>query len=303
MMGFDGFEAVAKDPTIYPKYSLEVARDAREQTLRTITSHLLTDEGDYRDLFTTPKSFLSKALGPVYGVPVPAEAPGMTSDGWMPYMFPAADGRVGILGQPSFLSLHSHPGRSSPTLRGKALREIFLCQKVPDPPGNVNFKIVQDTTNPNYKTARQRLTAHRTSATCAGCHKIMDPVGLAMENFDSIGSYRSSENGATIDTSGEIDGIGFGDAAGLGKAVHDHPATAACLVNRLFSYAVGRTPSQSESEWIKVDLESGFSASGYRWKPLLRWIATSDAFFQVSAPARPTVQSALNETSHKERGR
>ena len=128
----------------------------------------------------------------------------MSADGWMPFTLPPSDARAGILAQPSFLSLHSHPGRSSPTLRGKALREIFLCQKVPDPPGNVNFKLVQDTSNPNYKTARQRLTAHRTSPTCAGCHKIMDPVGLAMENFDSIGGFRSTENGAAIDAGGDI---------------------------------------------------------------------------------------------------
>jgi len=124
-----------------------------------------------------------------------------------------------------------HPLRRP--LRGKAVREIFLCQKLPDPPGNVNFSLVQDTKNPNYKTARQRLTAHRSAATCAGCHKIMDPIGLALENFDGAGQYRATENGAPIDASGEIDGIKFSDSVSLGQALHDNPAATACLADSI----------------------------------------------------------------------
>ena len=97
------------------------------------------------------------------------------------------------------------------------MREILLCQKVPDPPGNVNFNVVQDTNNPDYKTARERLTAHRTEPTCAGCHKIMDPIGLALENFDSSGGYRATENGAPIDASGELDGVEVHRRGGPGQ--------------------------------------------------------------------------------------
>ena len=287
MLGFDGFDNLAKDPAIYPKYSFGLATDAQEQTLRTITDHLLTRNGDYRDLFTTRDMFLSRSLGAVYGIPVDKDAPGATPDGWQPYTFPQGDPRSGILMQISFLALHSHPGRTSPTLRGKALRETILCQKVPDPPGNVNFNLVQDTKNPLYKTVRQRLEAHRTQATCAGCHKMMDPIGLSLENFDSIGTYRAGENGSSIDATGEIDGVKFSAADGLGKAVHDHPATAACLVNRMYAYAVGRTPTKSENEWLRADLMPSFAADGYRLKPpLMRDIATSDVFFRVVADPR-----------------
>src|SRR5208283_5220271 len=158
--------------------------------------------------------------------------------GWEAHEFPPGDPHVGLLTQLSFTELHSHPGRSSSTLRGKAVREIVLCQKVPDPPGNVNFTVVQDTKNPLYKTARERLTAHRTQPTCAGCHKLIDPIGLALENFDSLGTYRAAENDSAIDASGELDGVKFADSAGLGAAVRNHPATPACLVDRIFSYAV-----------------------------------------------------------------
>jgi hypothetical protein len=285
MFGFDGFDNLAKDPSIYPKYSFGLATDGQEQTLRTITNLLLRHDGDYRDVFTTRDTFMSRSLGAVYGIPVPKDAPGATPDGWQPYSFPADDPRAGILTEISYLSLHSHPGRTSPTLRGKALRETVLCQKVPDPPGNVNFNLVQDTKNPLYKTVRQRLEAHRTQATCAGCHKLMDPIGLSLENFDSIGTYRAGENGSPIDASGDIDGVKFTGAQGLGQAIHDHPATPACLVNRLYAYAVGRTPTKSESEWLRGEVMKDFTAGNYRLRPLLREIATSDVFFRVVEPA------------------
>ncbi|HTJ64647.1 MAG TPA: DUF1592 domain-containing protein [Alphaproteobacteria bacterium] len=285
MFGFDGFDNLSKDPAIYPKYSFGLATDAQEQTLRTITNLLLTHDGDYRDVFTTRDTFMSRSLGAVYGIPVPKDAPGASADGWQPYSFPPDDPRSGILMQVSYLSLHSHPGRTSPTLRGKALRETVLCQKVPDPPGNVNFNVVQDTKNPLYKTVRQRLEAHRTQPTCTGCHKMMDPIGLSLENFDSIGTYRAGENGTAIDASGEMDGVKFANAQGLGKAIHDHPATTACLVNRIYAYAVGRTPTKSESEWLRSDVMKDFSAAGYRLRPLLREIATSGVFFRVAGPA------------------
>jgi hypothetical protein len=279
MMGFDTFDTLAKDPIIYPAFLRQAADDAQEQTLRTVTDLLIAGKGDYRDLFTTRDTVMSGALGLVYDVPV------SKPDDWVPYRFAADDPRAGIITQVSFVALHSHPGRSSATLRGKAVREIFLCQKVPDPPGNVNFALVQDTKNPNYRTARQRLTAHRSAATCAGCHKIMDPMGLALENFDGAGQYRVSENDAPIDASGEIDGVRFAGAAELGKVIHDNPATPACLVSRLYGYAVGRPPVPGEKDWMQY-LQAGFAKDGYRLPDLLRLIATSDAFYAI-APASP----------------
>ena len=284
MLGFDEFDTLEKDTNIYPKFTPIVARDAKEQTLRTIVDLLLTRRGDYRDLFTTRETVLTPVLGAVYGVPVVTTTPNGAPETWVPYEYPEGDPRgVGILTHVSYVALHSHPGRSSPTLRGKALREVLLCQKVPDPPGNVNFTVVQDTKNPQFKTARERVTAHRTDPTCAGCHKLIDPMGLAMENFDSSGAYRKIENGATIDASGELDGMKFTDAAGLGKAMHDHPATTSCLVNRLYSYALGRVPAKGETDFVKY-LEKSFSAGGYRYPDLLRAIATSDAFYRVAPP-------------------
>jgi len=159
---------------------------------------------------------------------------------------------------------------------------VLLCQKVPSPPGNVEFKLVQDTNNPDYKTARARLEAHRSNAVCAGCHKIMDPMGLTLENFDSDGGYRTAENGVKIDASGSLDGVQFTDAAGLGKAIHDNPAVTSCLVSRMSSFATGRAV-ESDAPWAQA-LNKSFSGAGYRLPDLMRDIVLSDEFFKVTPP-------------------
>jgi hypothetical protein len=282
MLAFDGFNTLAKDTTLYPKFTSNMLSDAQEQTLRTIVDHLLVQKADYRDLFTTHKTFLTPLLASIYRVQ--ATFPEGVLAPWVPFDFPADIPQAGILTEASFVGLHSQPGRSSATVRGKALREVMLCQKVPDPPGNVNFNLVQDVNNPNLKTARQRLKAHATEATCSGCHKIMDPVGLALENFDTIGGYRAMENGTPIDASGELDGMKFADVQGLGKAVHDDPATTACIVNRVYEFGAGHKPNKSEAEWMKSDLQKSFEANGYKFPDLLRNIATSDVFYRAIPP-------------------
>src|SRR5262249_26221239 len=117
--GFDQFETLTKDPALFPKFSAQVSQDAREQTLRTIVALLLAHRGDYRDIFTTKKTFLTPDLAAIYRVPLVNEVPNGSPDAWRPYEFPANDPRGGILTQLAFTGLHSPPGRSSPTVRGK----------------------------------------------------------------------------------------------------------------------------------------------------------------------------------------
>lgn len=290
MLHLDDFESLTKDAQIYPKFTPDAAAEAREQTLLTIVDHLITRKGDYRDLFTTRNVFITPLLGTVYNVPVePQDEIDSVEKGWQPYQIPENDPRAGILSQISFVSLHSHPGRSSPTLRGKALREILLCQRVPDPPANVDFTLVQQTSNTVYKTARDRVMAHLQNPVCAGCHKITDPIGLALENIDSSGAYRTTENGAPIDASGELDGVKFNDPAGLGKALRNSPAVPRCLVDRLYAYGLGRTtPSQDTQK----ELLASFANDGYRVPALMQRIALSDDFYRViPATASPTKPS------------
>jgi hypothetical protein len=273
--GFEEFATLTKDTELFPKFSTQAAEDAQEQTLRTIVDLLVARRGDYRDIFTTKKTFLTQELAAVYRVPLANPLPNGSPDMWRPYEFPPDDLRGGILTHMSFTALHSPSGRGSPTLRGKAMREVILCQKVPAPPGDVDFTLVNNTTSHN--TARERLTAHATEPMCKGCHKIMDPLGLGLENFDAAGAWRTTENGALIDTGGKFDGITFKSVVELGRAIHDHPAVTSCLVNRLSAYALGRLQG---SVWLR-GLEQRFAASGYRLPELMQQIAIDKSFYEV----------------------
>ena len=274
-LGLDKFETLEKDSVIYNAFSNVVAKDAQEEVLRLVTDHVITRDQDYRDIFTTRQTFLTGPLARIYRVRV--ERP----DGaWVPHEYAPEDRRAGILTTVGFNAVASHPGRSSPTLRGKAIRESLLCQHVPDPPGDVDFTLFEDPNSPN-KTARQRLNAHATAPACAGCHKITDPIGLALENFDGIGQFRQTENGEQIDTSGDLDGSPYTDPVGLGKAMHDNAATPACVVRRLWAYAAGRAPTQANSEFSNY-LDKSFASDGFRVRSLIRRIATSDAFYTIA---------------------
>ena len=244
MLQFDGFNDLSKDPTIYPAYTVEVARDAQEQTLRTIVSHLVTDRGDYRDLFTTRTTWLTRPLGIVYRMPVASRG------GWEKAQYASDSNRSGILTDISMLALHSHPGRSSATLRGKSLREIFLCQKVPDPPANVNFTAVNETGRPG-STARMRLAEHNENPVCAGCHKLTDPLGLTLESFDGAGTFRAKENGVELDLTGRLDAAKFSGAPGLGQAMHDNPNVPLCLADKLYRSAVGLDQHLQDTTYLE----------------------------------------------------
>jgi hypothetical protein len=284
MLGFDDFAVLAKDPGIYPAFVGDTVQDAREQTLRTIVDHLLVRKLDYRDLFTTHDTFMSPSLATLYGVSTPP--------GWTPYEIPTGNERVGILTQIAFLASHAHPGRSSPTLRGKALRELLLCQTVPRPPPNVDFSLIEDPKSTMH-TARERLAAHRANPVCAGCHKITDPIGLALENFDGAGQFRETEKGAPIDASGSLDGKTFNDPAGLAQAVHDSPAVPACMVRRAYSYGTGSAIKANDKAVLPY-LYGRFAAAEYRMPDLLRTIALSRSFSHVTEGAgqAPATKSA-----------
>lgn len=279
-MGFALFDSISKDAMAYPSVTGATLADAREQTLRTIVDHLIVHNNDYRDLFTTRKTFMSMNLAVVYGV--------SGVDGWVPYEFPENSPRIGLLSQVSFLASHAHPARSSATLRGKALRELFLCQVVPPPPPNVDFSLLEDAGD-SLRTARERLGVHASNPSCAGCHKITDPMGLALENFDGAGHYRETERGATIDTSGSLDGAQFNDVAGLGQALHDHAGLPACLVKRVYAYGTGGPVRLAKDREVLTYFGERFAKAGYRLPDLMRTVALSHVFSHVvDGSAAPT---------------
>lgn len=272
MLLFEKFDELAKDPVIYPYFNQDVLQALPEQMLRTISTQLLDGDGDYRELFTTRKTWMNRPLGALYRVPVGR------SQGWVLYEFSADSDRSGLLGLAGFLAMYSHSGRSSPTLRGRAIRELLLCQPVPNPPGNVNFTAVQDTANKAMPTARIRLDAHTTDPVCAGCHKITDPIGLPLERFDGIGSFRASENDAPIDVSGAMDDARFTGADGLGKTIAASQDATMCVTSRVLEYATGRPSEDGE---LVEKLEGRFAGDGYRLRKLVEAVATLPQTYEI----------------------
>jgi hypothetical protein len=262
MLQLDTFDTVSKDSLLYPKWGSGMATSAREETLRTVIGLALHDNGDIRDLMTTRQTYIDRRLAVLYRVPFP-----FTGD-WVKYEFPADSGRSGILTQISMLSMFSHPGRSSPTKRGVALLDIFLCSPTPEPPNDVDFSVVNDPNSP-LKTLRERLMAH-------------DPVGLSIEGFDTIGGYRTTENGVPIDVSATIQGRSFSGAQGLGQYIHDNPQYTACVARRLYSY------SRGVKTWSVNDFSDAYQAfqnSGFRLRALLKSMVLSDSFYAAAPPA------------------
>lgn len=289
-LSFDGFQTLAKDTTLFPKFNSEVAAQAREQAMRTILDVVLTRDEDFRKIFTTKRTFMTPELGSIYQVPIFPLGPNGAPDAWQPYAFSANDPRGGILTQVAFTALHTPAGRSSPTIRGKALREIMLCENIPSPPGDVDFSKFALATSSSDATARVMLRVHATAPACAGCHRLMDPLGLSLENFDAAGEYRTTDHGAPIDASGTLDNVSYTNSAGLARAVAENPATSSCLVDRLTASALGRPTTAGERLWLK-QLKQSFATNGYHMKNLMRNIAQSDALYRTSTPAQAVGRS------------
>jgi Protein of unknown function (DUF1592)/Protein of unknown function (DUF1588)/Protein of unknown function (DUF1585)/Protein of unknown function (DUF1595)/Protein of unknown function (DUF1587) len=286
MLDFNMFEDLTKDPKAYPKFSLAVAEGAREQTLRVLVDQLITKNVDYRDIFTTRDSFINRALAPVYKVPY-------TYDGeWTRFTFPPDSGQSGVLTEATFMMLFSHPGRSSPTVRGVKLSEIFMCMRIPPPPANVDFSKVRDS---DAGTVRQRLLQHATNAGCSSCHLLSDPPGLALENFDGLGQFRTMESGQKIDVSVDWLGKKFEGSQGLGANFHDNPQIPGCLVRNVFAYGTGRAPDKADQEFIDRQTKI-FAAKGYKVPELIADIAASPEFYRVKLP-KPAAPAARTQAA------
>jgi hypothetical protein len=269
-----GLDALTKLPETYPSATPTLAAALRTETLMTLRELVFKRALDFREVFTTPKTFVNGELAKLYGVRT------SSADKFTEIDLPGDGPRAGLLLQGSFLALHAHPTRSSPTLRGKFIRESLLCQSIPPPPNNV------ETTLPDTagaKTAREKLAAHRENAACAGCHAMMDPMGLALEHFDGIGAYRQSENGLNIDASGELDGTAFEDARGLATALAEHPDLASCFVKTVLRYARGAIERSEEENGSIAKLDARFAALGHKLPELLLTIATDSSFRYVGA--------------------
>jgi hypothetical protein len=258
-------------PSAYPLMSTRLGSSMRAETLAVLNDLVFERDADYRELFSTRSTFVNDELAQLYGLA------GVAGQEMVPVVLPLSGPRAGLLGQGSFLALGAHAASTSPTRRGKFVREVLLCQAVPAPPPNVSTELPQDPAGDAKRTMRQKLEVHRSQASCASCHALMDPLGLALEHFDGIGAYRERDGDLPIDASGELDGTSFQDALGLGQAVAGHPELATCLARNLFRYATGRLETSAEQTLVQ-GLSGHFADDRYRVKSLLLAVIGSDAF-------------------------
>ncbi len=153
--------------------------------------------------------------------------------------------RGGLLTQAGFLTLTSHVNRSSPVVRGKWVMDELLCATIPPPPANVDLAGVA-TAMEQGLTQREALEQHRQDPTCNGCHQLMDPIGLGLENYDGIGRYRERDAGRPIDPNGQLpSGEVFAGAKELAARLSAKPEFARCVAKKLYSYALGRPPVET----------------------------------------------------------
>jgi hypothetical protein len=258
----------------YQQVSATLGPAMRTETLRVVDEIALDPDRDFREIFDTRFTYLNGELARLYGVPPPADENQFVRVG-----LPADSKRIGVLGHASFLAINAHPTAPSPTKRGRFIRETLLCQAVPPPPPDVSTKLPKDTEG-KARTTRDKLAAHRKSAQCAGCHKSMDPIGLAFETFDGIGAYRAEENGLRIDASGELDGVSFDDPSELEHLLRNSPRVGVCMARNLLRFALGHLESAGEEPLVD-ELSAGLERDGYRFRSLVLNVISSRGFRYV----------------------
>jgi hypothetical protein len=232
--------------------------------------------GDYRDILSTPRTFVNRKLASLYNVRAPVR------EGFGELILAEDDPRRGLLGQVSFLALNAHPTSSSATLRGIFVRQKLLCDSIPSPPSNVDTSIPEP--SGEAPTLRDRIREHSDNLLCSNCHAFMDPIGLGLENFDGIGRFRAADNGAAIDASGSLDGERFEGPLTLYEAIKSSPRFGVCLTQKLYQHVTGREVAADDRPMVEA-LAMHFAAAEYDVLTLMFDVATSPRFRDVSEPS------------------
>jgi hypothetical protein len=256
--------AAQKDPNQWP---LSLQAELEQQVRLTVQDHLLTQNLDYRDLFTTSSTFVNQDLSARYGY-------ASVVDQNFVFQQTSLSDRTGLLGLPGIQAMLSFSSRTSPTKRGLYIRSALLCTDVPSPPATVNTSVAGD--GNRQMTLRQIMVQHAANPQCSGCHALMDPLGFALEDFDWLGNYRTQDQNLSLDLTGSLDGKSFVNARTLGLVLHDDPELTSCLVQR-FVLAATSQAANLQSE-LTTQMEDAFARGGYRYKDLLMSFVLSDAF-------------------------
>jgi hypothetical protein len=267
----DQYDVLEKDVSVFPAFTADIAPLMAEETHRFLDHVIWDGAGDIGAILTAPYTFMNAKLAGYYGVP------GVAGDAFVRVDLDPTQ-RFGLLTQGGLLSVLAKPNQTAPVHRGKFVREQLLCDELPPPPPDIIIK--PPDVSPTLST-RERFAQHGANPSCNGCHRLMDPIGLTFENYDGAGKYRTTENGKTIDVSGEIaesDVTGpFQGVSGLAQKLAASPKVKSCMARSWFRYAFGRAETDADACTL-AQVEQKFQQSGYKITSLVVALAQTDAF-------------------------
>lgn len=277
-------EKITRDPAYFPDFRPET-RDLLVEESRTFINDLLWGESnDLQALFDAPYTFMNAELAAHYG------QAGVEGEAFQKVALDP-DRRAGILTQGAVMAATAKPNMTSPVFRGQYVRERVLCTPLPPPPPNI--PVVPPSPDPNSST-REKFEEHDRNPACAGCHKLMDPIGYGFENFDAVGRWRTEENGHAIDPSCELtatrDADGqFPNAASMARALAQSEQVHRCVVTQFYRFAHGR--GETLADLCSVDQLFEVYQRGRRdFVDLVAFLTTTDSFRYRRRPAPRPVE-------------
>lgn len=273
-------EKINPNVRLFPDFHQQLKTAMVEETER-FFHHLVAEDRSALEMFTADYTFVNERLAHHYGIP------GVTGPEHRLVRYPD-ESRRGVFGHGSMLTLTSHPYRTSAVLRGKWVMEVLLGSPPPPPPPNVSdLDATPATADGRELTARERLEIHRDNPACRSCHRMMDPIGLALEHYDVTGARRVNDNGNRIDASGALyDGTPLAGAGDLRAALLERPgAVARTFAENLMAYALGRRVEYYDMPAVR-EVARAAEADGLRLSRFILEIVRGPAFrTQGRAPA------------------
>jgi hypothetical protein len=265
-------DKVHPDPNNYPNFDDNLAGAMRRETELFFNS-LVREDRSLLDLYRADYTFVNERLARHYGFP------GIAGGDFRRVTYPD-DTRRGLLGQGSALVQTSLANRTSPVLRGKWVMEVLMGTPPPPPPPDI--PLLDETASAKdgrMLTTRERMEIHRSNPTCNSCHRFMDPIGLALDNFDVTAKWRTRENGMALDTKGDYyDGTPVTTPAELTRALMKRPVPLVrTFTENLLAYALGRRTEYFDQPTIRA-IAKAAEANDYRMSSFILGVIKSEAF-------------------------
>ncbi len=272
-------DKVKPDPNFYPNFDDNLADMMRRETIM-FFNNLVREDRSLLDLYTANYSFMNERLARHYGIT------GVAGNDFRKVQYPDTR-RRGILGQGSMLVQTSMANRTSPVLRGKWVMEVLLGTPPPPPPPDVpDLEAAGEENHTKILTTRQRMEIHRANPTCNSCHRFMDPIGLALDNFDVTARWREREFGSPLDTSGDFyDGAKITSTNELIDALLTRPTPLVrTFTENLMAYALGRRVEHFDQPTIRAIAKKA-EADKYKMSAFILSIVKSDTFRMMRVDA------------------